>query len=155
MSYLLHSSVVLETGEKLRFHTMLHFSWETEYTSIVFWLFLKKKLNTDKENKVSSVQLQGSYNAALEYVHLVRNYISFFLFSNSTILGLAANNKVKEKAQMFARRQISTTSRPFYLTLIRSLQHKKHLQSIKDKRAHLKSLLWFNFAWFLLAEEWD
>lgn len=36
-----------------------------------------RKLNTDKENKISSVQLQGNFDAALEYVHLVRKYISF------------------------------------------------------------------------------
>lgn len=60
----------------------------------VLSLFVKK-LNTDKENKRGSVQLQGNFDAALECVHLVRRYISFF--PNSTILGLAANTRSKRE----------------------------------------------------------
>jgi hypothetical protein len=71
------------------------------------------------------VQLQGSFDAALEYVHLVRKYLSFSVFQFNHIR-FGSKHKVKAKAQMFARRQISTASRPIYLTLMRSLQHKNY-----------------------------
>jgi hypothetical protein len=78
-----------------------------------------KKLNTDKENEFSSVQLQGSFDAALGYVHLVKKHIVFCFVFQFDHIRFGSKHKVKEKAQMFARRQISTASRPIYLTLIR------------------------------------
>lgn len=78
---------------------MLHFLWETIcLNSVLSSFFFFFKSSTDKENEKSSVQLQGSFDAALEYVYLVGKYISFFfLFSYSTILGLAANTRSKRK----------------------------------------------------------
>lgn len=50
-------------------------------------------------------------------------FFSFVLFSNSTMLSFGSKHKVKEKAQMFARRQISTASRPIDLNKVFTTQN--------------------------------
>lgn len=54
MSYLLHSSVVLETREKGRFHTMLHFLWRPPMPQYSVLSLFVKKLNTEREQDKSS-----------------------------------------------------------------------------------------------------
>lgn len=43
------------------------------------------------------MQLQGGFDAALEYVHFVRKYLFFFFFPIQPLLSLAANTRSKRK----------------------------------------------------------
>lgn len=83
-------------GDKICLNSVLRFGVFFVYIFFVVCFF--RKLNTDKENKICSVQLQGNFDAALEYVHSVRKYISFPPKFNHIRFG--SKHKFKKKAQI-------------------------------------------------------